>query len=278
MRMIRIRLAFVACLLVSSPAGATWSVIAVDAATGVVVISSATCVPQERFATFPATGLKDIQAIVVPGVGVAAAQASVDRTRANQKLIFAELSRGTPPAEILERLKRDPQIASRQFGIVDLRGRSAGFTGTETRPSSLDAQGRLPGTNIHYSVQGNILASDEVVHAAARAFEGASGSLSDRVMAAMEAADAEGGDGRCTCETEPKTKAPCRGKTSHVAYILQAEKDDGNGESFNDGGYSLFIEVTDENIEAHEDANPVRTLRMRYDRKMLPISPRDPVR
>ncbi len=269
MTMTRIRVVLIACLLASSPAGATWSVIAVDSASGVVVISSATCVLQERFATFPATGLKDIQAIVVPGVGVAAAQASVDRTRANQKLIFSELSRGTPPAEILERLKSDPQIASRQFGIVDLEGRSAGFTGVETRPFSLDAQGRVAGTGIHYSVQGNILASDEVVHAAARAFEGASGSLSDRVMAAMEAADAEGGDGRCTCETEPKTKAPCQGKTSHVAYILQAEKVDGNGESFNDGTYSLLIEVTDENIEAHEDANPVRTLRMRYDRKML---------
>jgi hypothetical protein len=55
------------------------------------------------------------------------------------------------------------------------------------------------------------------------------------------------------------------GKTSHVAYILQAENDDGNGESFNDGAYSLFIEVTDENIEPHENANPVRTLRLRYD-------------
>jgi uncharacterized Ntn-hydrolase superfamily protein len=278
MRIAWIRTAFIACLLGSSPAGATWSVIAVDTASGVVVISSATCVPQERFSTFPATGLKDIQAIVVPGVGVAAAQASVDRTRANQRLIFSELSRGTPPAEILELLGSDPQIASRQFGIVDLQGRSAGFTGAETRPSSLDARGRVAGTGIHYSVQGNILASNEVVHAAVRAFEAASGSLSDRVMAAMEAADAEGGDGRCTCETEPKTEAPCRGKTSHVAYILQAEKDDGNGESFNDGGYSLLIEVTDENIEPHEDANPVRTLRMRYDRKMLPIGRQDPVR
>ena len=37
------------------------------------------------------------------------------------------------------------------------------------------------------------------------------------------------------------------------------------GESFNDGDYRMFIDVTDQNIEAHENANPVITLRMRYD-------------
>ena len=45
-------------------------------------------------------------------------------------------------------------------------------------------------------------------------------------QAAMEAADAKGGDKRCTCETEPKPKAACDGKTAHVAYILIANKED----------------------------------------------------
>ena len=90
--------------------------------------------------------------------------------------------------------------------------------------------------------------------------------MADRVMAAMEAADSEGGDRRCTCESEPLPDAPCDGKTSHVAYLLVADADDSEGESFNDGEYSLFIDVTDENIQPDENANPVRTLRMRYDR------------
>ncbi len=59
-------------LLSQTAAFATWSVIALDRATGQVSIASATCVAQGRFAGFPADGLMDIQAVVVPGIGVAA--------------------------------------------------------------------------------------------------------------------------------------------------------------------------------------------------------------
>lgn len=260
---------FLAALLavLAWPSGlfATWSIIAVDRATGMVVIASATCVPQERLRTFPSLGLMDIQAIIVPGIGVAAAQAGVDRTRANQRLIHRELHAGTDPAEIIRLLREDPDFQTRQFAIVDLRGRSAGFSGSENRPSSLDVQGQVPGTTIYFSVQGNILASDDVVHAGVKAFLTTEGTVTDRVMAALEAADRLGGDARCTCETEPVPEAPCDGRSSHVAYIAAAEPDDPEGESFNDGDWSLFIDVTDENIETHENANPVMTLRMRYD-------------
>jgi hypothetical protein len=256
-----------ACLLPAQTASATWSVIAVDRATGMVVISSATCVAQQAFERFPAKDLRDVQAIVVPGKGIAAAQAAVDRTRANQKLIFAELQKGTDPAQILEQLKKDPGIEGRQFGIVDLQGRSAGFSGAKNGAVSLDRQGQVAGTQIVYSIQGNILTNEEVVTAAVEAFRNASGSLSDRVMAAMEAADAKGGDSRCSCDRGPKIDAPCTAKTAHVAYILQAQKNDPSGESFNDGQYDTFISVTDRDITPQEDANPVKTLRMRYERR-----------
>ena len=59
--------------------------------------------------------------------------------------------------------------------------------------------------------------------------------------------------------------AACDGRNAHVAYILAADRDDPEGESFNDGAYHLYIDVTDENIESHENGNPVITLRMRYD-------------
>ncbi len=252
-------------LLLPRPAAATWSVIAVDTRTGRVVIASATCVSQEGLEGFPSRGLMDIQAIVVPGIGVAAAQAGVDRTRANQELIYEQLKEGTHPRLILEMLRADPDMQRRQFGIVDMQGRSIGFSGRENRPASLARQGRVPGTGIHYSVQGNILASDAVVRNAAAALEAADGDVVDRVMAAMEAADAAGGDARCTCETEPVPDAPCDGRNAHVAYVLAAEPDDTEGDSFNDGAYHLFIDVTDRNIEPDENANPVITLRMRYD-------------
>ena len=243
---------------------ATWSVIAVDTRTGRVVIASATCVPQVRLLNFPAKGLMDIQAIVAPGLGVAAAQAGVDRTRANQMLIYREIKKGTHPAEILEMLKQDERIESRQFGIVDLQGRYTGFSGSGNRAASLSVQDSVAG--IYFSIQGNILASDAVVHDAVLAFKADGGSITDRAMAAMEAADAAGGDVRCTCESEPVLDVPCDSKNAHVAYILAADPDDAEGESFNDGDYSMYINVTDQDIVDGENANPVITLQMRYDR------------
>src|SRR5687767_5931174 len=250
-----------------STAHATWSIIAVDRATGRIVIASATCVAQANLERFPSKGLMDIQAVVVPGFGIAAAQAGVDPTRANQMLIARELAGGTHPSVILQRLMADSSIQNRQFGIVDLRGRFAGFSGSRNGAASLAIQGEVAGAGIFYSIQGNILASNAVVQNAVRAFESATGSITDRVMAAMEAADAAGGDRRCSCTTAPvpTTTVVCTARTAHVAYLLAADSTDRSGTSYNDGKYGLFIDVTDRNIRPNESANPVTTLRMRYD-------------
>ncbi len=245
---------------------ATWSVVAVDARTGRIVIASATCVAQARLLRFPSRGLMDVQAIVVPGVGVAAAQAGVDRTRANQWLIYNELKKGTHPEQIIELLAADSSFQRRQFGIVDMMGRRAGFSGDQNGAASLAVQDSVPGAQIYVSIQGNILASDAVVLDAIAAFKAEDGSLTDRVMAAMEAADAAGGDVRCTCETEPVPDASCYSRNAHVAYILAADPDDREGDSVNNGDYTLYIDVTDLNIKPDENANPVITLRQRYDR------------
>ena len=262
----RVLLSFFLLVVLQSTLSATWSIIAVDLRTGRVVISSATCVAQSRFAGFPSKGLMDIQAIVVPGVGVAAAQAGVDRTRENQWLIYRELKKGTHPEQILEMLKQDENIERRQFAILDMSGRFMGFSGSGNMASSLSVQGIVPGIEIYFSIQGNILASDAVVHDAVSVFKETQGTMTDRVMAAMEAADDAGGDMRCTCESEPVLDAPCDSKNAHVAYLLAADRDDAEGESFNDGDYSMYINVTDQNIVAGENANPIMALRTRYDR------------
>ena len=57
----------------------------------------------------------------------------------------------------------------------------------------------------------------------------------------------------------------CDNKTAHVAYITIANKDDAPGMTHNDGKYYAYISVTDDNIKKGESANPVKTLRMRYD-------------
>jgi uncharacterized Ntn-hydrolase superfamily protein len=175
-------------LAVHSSLLATWSIIAVDAATGQVIIASATCLPQAVFPQMGVKDLRDIQAAVVPGKGGGVCQAALDPAKSNQKLIVSELGKGTTPDRILSLLKsQDSAVESRQFGILDMSGRSAGFNGRENTPAALFESGSA-GASIHYQIQGNILANDEVIHAAARAMSSAKGSLSDRVMAAMEAA------------------------------------------------------------------------------------------
>ena len=262
-----------------SSAWATWSIIAVDRGTGRVVIASATCVNlDDQF-------LMGVQAVVVPGKGVAACQAAVDRTHDKQRLVFGELQKGTDPARIIEMLSQDPAFQTRQFGIVDLQGRSAGHSGLGNGPVSEDFQGRVPGTEISYSIQGNILRPGQVVPNAVKAVINTMGALTDRVMAAMDAADGSGGDSRCTCPPAPPDGAspaiPCDRRTSHVAYILMADPQDTNGDSHNNGKYAMYLTVSQPGpdngpgqIKAGENLNPVKTLRARYDawRKAQPSS------
>jgi uncharacterized Ntn-hydrolase superfamily protein len=269
LRRLAVRAAFIALVLclVPSTARATWSVIAVDMSTGRVVIASATCVRRDD------AFLRGVQAVVVPGKGVAACQAAVDGTHANQMLVFNELQKGTDPARIIELLSVDPAFQSRQFGILDLSGRSAGHSGLTNGYVSQDIQGRVPGTQIYYSIQGNILRPGEVVPNAVKAFLSTTGAITDRVMAAMEAADASGGDSRCTCPPTDTLAVgiPCVGKTAHVAYILMSERNDTNGDSHNNGNYAMYLTVAPPEfgganaIKPSENMNPVKTLRMRYD-------------
>jgi hypothetical protein len=131
----------------------------------------------------------------------------------------------------------------------------------------------VPGTEIFYSIQANIMRPGLVVPNAVSTFVHASGTLTDRVMAAMEAADGSGGDSRCTCPPWPTDGTapaiPCDGRASHVAFILMAEQTDRIGESHADGAYSMYITVSQpggdngpNQIKPGENLNP---LRMRYD-------------
>jgi len=273
--------ALVLLLLLAAPsrALATWSIVAVDRGTGRIAIASATCVDRDD------EFLKGVQAVVVPGKGVAACQAAVDNTHQNQMLVFNELQKGTDPKAIIELLSADPAFQSRQFGIVDLQGRAAGHSGLTNGYVSQNVHGQVPGTEIFYSIQGNILRPGQVVPNAVAAFVKTAGALTDRVMAAMEAADGSGGDSRCTCPPWPsdgsKPQIPCDEKTAHVAYILMAEKMDASGDSHNNGKYTMYINVAQPGadhgpnvIRDGENLNPVKTLRMRYDawRKKQPAS------
>src|SRR6187455_1366403 len=160
------QLAIAGLMLLAVPraALATWSIIAIDIRTGQVIIASATCVRQMAFSQRQPNGardLMDVQAVIVPGIGVAACQAGADNTRENQMLVYNELKKGAPPEQIIEMLKKDPNIERRQFGIVSIpnsgmitgRNNRAGFNGTGNSRSSLYYGGQFG--DFYYQVQGN---------------------------------------------------------------------------------------------------------------------------
>jgi uncharacterized Ntn-hydrolase superfamily protein len=101
------------------------------------------------------------------------------------------LAKRRPAAEVVRRLTdADPKREHRQLGVVDALGRSAAWTGSKCRPWA----GHLTGDG--YACQGNILRSERVVPAMARAFEEAEGTLARRLYAALRAGARAGGDRR----------------------------------------------------------------------------------
>jgi len=222
--------------------------------------------------------MKDALAVVVPGVGAAVCQARADNTHQNQMLVFEELKKGTDPRKIIEMLSADTAFDLRQYGILDMQGRFAGRSGLNNIPEALWRGGRVPGTEIYYSIQGNTLRSGTVV-AAESAFLAAKGALTDRAMAALQAGDEQGGDSRCSCPPEAagSTTLPCDAKHAHVAFILLANPTDAI-DSYSKGKYAMYITVSQPaadhpfGAKAGESLNPVKTLRLRYDawRKSAP--------
>lgn len=123
------------------------------------------------------------------GVGAVATQAAGVAVYGERAL--AELDAGADPDDALARvLADDPERETRQLGIVTADGRAAAFTGA----SCLDWAGHKTGAG--FAVQGNILAGEAVVDEMARAFEETLGPLVDRLVAALEAGQAAGGDKR----------------------------------------------------------------------------------
>jgi uncharacterized Ntn-hydrolase superfamily protein len=126
---------------------------------------------------------------VTAGVGAVATQAAGVAAYGRQAL--QELADGATPEEALVRvLAGDEGRETRQLGVVTADGRAAAFTGREC----LDWAGHRIGAG--FAVQGNILAGEAVVREMARAYEEMVGPLVRRLVAALVAGQAAGGDRR----------------------------------------------------------------------------------
>ena len=139
------------------------------------------------------------------GIGAVATQ-SLSNTDYGEKGLEL-LARGATAPEAMRIVMRgDPRTAQRQVGMVDAHGNSASWTGDSTfdwagGKVGGQAGGRSGGkgeviVGRGYSAQANIMVSDQTVKNMAAAFERATGALSDRLMAALVAGQAGGGDKR----------------------------------------------------------------------------------
>ncbi len=172
-------------------AAATWSIVAADPATGEVGGAVATCTPWAHYVLD-----------VVPGKGVIVTQAASNpKARERGKLLISQGKSATRVIAEISDSAFDPTHSQQQHGVVVLGSSdtSAGYTGSLTEAYTSDIQG------LFVSVQGNILVGPQVLATSLSAYQKASKdpsyTLADRLLMALEAGSASGGDLRCGEQT-----------------------------------------------------------------------------
>jgi len=166
-----------------------------------------------------------------PHVGAIATQAYANPRYGPEGLSL--LREGLSAEEVVQRLTAaDEGRDQRQLGIVDREGRSASFTGAEC----LDWAGGRTGPC--YAAQGNILVSAATVDAIAETFESSKGTLAERLLDCLDAAQAAGGDRR--------------GQQSAALLVVEQ-----------DGGYAKLSDTIVE-LRVEDHALPLEELRRLY--------------
>jgi uncharacterized Ntn-hydrolase superfamily protein len=155
----------------------TYSIVARDPTTGELGVA----VQSHWFSVGP------IVAWAEAGVGAIATQSFVDPSYGKNGLDLMRAGKSAPET-LKELLAKDEGREVRQVAMIDAQGRVEAWTGK----NDIQAAGHIVGTN--FSVQANLMLNDKVWPAMARAFESTRGDLADRMLAALDAAEAAGGD------------------------------------------------------------------------------------
>ena len=195
------------CILVSQD---TFSIVAVNLATDEVGSAGASCIAGSII-------ISDIH----PGVGAIHTQFYWNQS--NQDSASSLMNLEYSPEEIIDWLiendaQNNPSI--RQYGIIDLidDGRSAGFTGE----NCFDYKNHILGQT--YAIQGNILLGQEILDSMEIAFTSTYGTLDEKLIAALLAANVPGADTRCLPYGTPALSA----------FIRMAKSEDENDSFFMD--------------------------------------------
>ncbi len=258
---------FIAMVMAVGSAGAaraTWSILIVDTETKEIAVGSATCLTN--------FDLQRNLPIVLVDVGAACAQSRVDSGATNRMRIREQFLLGTPPEEILEILRPlDSDHENRQYGFVDALGRPATFTGSGAGAHASGLTGQVG--SLVYAIQGNVLTGAPVVLDAEQAVINTPGDLPEKLMAAMQAARAMGGDGRCSCSTLGPTicgSPPNDGnfnKSAHISFMIVTRAGDIDGDctpstGCANGDYYLQFNVPN---QQSNDPDPVDQLQVLFD-------------
>lgn len=217
-------------ILLPAVAAATFSIVAVDDATGEVGGAGASCIAGSKM-------IND----VIESVGAIHTQSWYNQY--NQANAHNLMLAGLTPDSIINWLAANDVEATpelRQYGVVTLAGpgSSAGYTGWDC----YDWKGHLTGPR--YAIQGNILLGPQVLDAIESAFLVTVGSLEDKLMAALEAADIPGADTRCLSCNKPAISA-------FIKVVRPG-----------DGPTPYLYEYVDNTICAD---NPIPMLRVKFD-------------
>lgn len=186
----------------------TYSIVAYDKATGEMGVA----VQSHWFS------VGSIVSWAEAGVGAVATQSFVEVSYGPLGLELMRAGKSAPEA-LKALLHVDPNAASRQVAMVDSAGRVAVHTGDKCIPEA----GHLTGDG--FSCQANMMLKNTVWKAMAEAYTKTKGELVDRLLAALEAAEAEGGD--------------IRGKQSAALLVVKIK---GSGVAWKDKVYDLRVE------------------------------------
>jgi Family of unknown function (DUF1028) len=243
--------------LLAFPAHATWSIVAVDTETQEVGVAAATCV----------TGL-DLRAVlpaIVVGVGGGCAQSQQDSTGTRRTTMVNGWNAGQTSDQIMTTLAALSGSSLHQNGLADAGGDEATFTGASCSAHASGVVGNI-GT-LRYAIQGNIVTGRAVITEAELALRNTVGDLPARLMAAMEAARAMGGDGRCSCPgsiTGCGAPPPSFTKSAHVGFLILSRYGDTNGACNSTGcargNYFLNLNVPNQTSGATDPVIQLRSL------------------
>jgi len=250
-----------AALVLSASAGATWSIVVVNTATGEVIVAAATCI--EGF------DLDRHLPVMRVGQGGGVSQGLIDFGAPHRIKIWNGFLAGDTPAEIVNTLvTTGSSVPARQWGIADFENAPATYSGSSLGLEYHGVTGVVG--DLRYAIQGNVITADIVVTAAEAALLNTPGDMTQRVMAGMEAARALGGDGRCSCLTGPPSScgAPPPGftKSAHVSFLIGSRMGDVDGTCSWATGCANGQYYIDLSVEGDwSDIDPIIQLELDYD-------------